>query len=79
MEGKEGYISVVPWRKMKTNEQNRYYRGVVVKRFADEWGCSNEDAHQALSREHLSYKIGLPSMPKLVKSSSNTEWSTAEW
>ena len=78
LEGKGGYISVIPFRKMKTNEQNRYYRGVVVAIFADYWGCTNEEAHQALSNEHLKY-YPKPNMPVLIKSTALSEWSTVEW
>lgn len=78
LEGKSGFIAVIPHRKLKTNEQNRYYRGVVVKRFADEWGCTNAEAHDALSMEHLRYRPK-PGMPEVVKSTSLEEWSTVEW
>lgn len=78
LDGKKGSIVVLPYRKMKTNEQNKYYRGVVVERFRDYWGCTNEEAHQALSNEHLSYKI-TPEMPSIVKSTALSEWSTVEW
>jgi len=78
LEGKLGYVALIPFRKMKTHEQNRYYRGVVVRRFAEEWGCSNEEAHQALSYEHLRYSPS-PGMPPIVKSTALPEWNTAEW
>jgi len=80
LEGKIGFVALIPFRKMKTNEQNRYYRGVVVKHFADEWGCTNEEAHEALSNEHLKYRPRPGSgMPAIVKSTALHEWNTAEW
>lgn len=79
LEGKVGYLSLLPWRKFKSNNQNKYYRGVVVKRFADYWGGTNEEAHQALSREHLSVQPGNPEMPSYIKSTANMEWSAVEF
>ena len=78
LEGKKGFVSLIPYRKMKTNEQNRYYRGVIVAIFADYWGSTNEEAHQALSNEHLKYQK-TPEMPALTKSTALSEWSTGEW
>lgn len=77
LRGKKGYISIIPWRKIKTNEQNRYYRGVVVQRLADYWGLSNEDAHQAISNEHLRFTSDLGF--SLVKTTALNEWGTGEW
>ena len=80
LEGKRGFVVAIPFRRLKTNEQNRYYRGVVVKRFADEWGCTNKEAHEALSWEHLKYRPNPGSgMPPIIKSTALSEWSTAEW
>lgn len=78
LEGKEGFVAVIPFRKLKTNQQNRYYRSVVVKRFADEWGCTNKEAHEALCMEHLRYSPK-PGMPAITKSTALGEWSTAAW
>ena len=30
IDGKEGFLVCMPYRKIKTNEQNKYYRGVVI-------------------------------------------------
>ena len=80
LDGKVGFISLIPFRKMKTPEQNKYYRGVVVKHFADYWGCTNEEAHQALSFEHLKYRPNPGSgMPAIPKSTALHEWGTVEW
>jgi hypothetical protein len=78
LEGKKGYVALIPFRKVKTGEQNKYYRGVVVKRFADEWGCTNQEAHEAISWEHLRYHPK-PGMPPITKSTRLEEWGTAEW
>jgi len=79
MEGKRGYVSVQLYRRTKSNEQNRYYRGVVVQRFADYWGCANEEAHGALSFEHLAVHSDNPEMPAYVKSTRLSEWDTGMW
>lgn len=78
MEGKEGYVSIIPWRKMKSNEQNKYYRGCLVQIFAEYWGTTNQEAHEALSNEHLRVRLH-PEMPEIVKSTANHEWNTEEW
>lgn len=79
LDGKRGFISVHLGSRMKSNEQNRYYRGVVVQRFAEYWGCTNEEAHEALSRKHLTVESDNPEMPARVRSTRLSEWSTAEW
>lgn len=79
LEGKRGYVSVHLGARMKSNEQNRYYRGVVVQRFAEYWGCTNEEAHQALSFEHLKQDSEVPGMPKRIRSTRLSEWTTGEW
>lgn len=78
MEGKKGYIIITPYRKMKTNDQNKYYRGVVVQILGDYWGSTNQEAHEAISAEHLKYSKHY-GMPQLIKSTKLTEWSTVEW
>jgi len=78
LDGKEGYLAVIPYRKIKTPEQGKYYRGVVVRRFAEFWGCTNDEAHEALSFEHLKYKPN-PNMPFVIKSTRLSEWGTVEW
>lgn len=79
LEGKRGYISVHLLSKLKSNEQNRYYRGVVVMRLAEYWGCSNADAHAAISHEHLTVFPLNPEMPAYVRSTRLDDWTTAEW
>jgi len=78
LEGKRGYIVVLPYRKMKSNQQNKYYWGVVVARMAEFWGCTSKEAHEAISSEHLKYQVK-PGMPYIIKSTALHEWSTSEW
>jgi len=77
-EGKKGFITITSYRKMKTLEQNKYYRGVVVALLAEYWGCVNEEAHQAISNEHLKYQKHYD-MPPLIKSTKLSDWNTVDW
>lgn len=79
LDGQRGYVAIQTPKRMKSNEQNRYYRGVVVARFAEYWGCSNEDAHRALCFEHLQLDSENPEMPKRIKSTQLSDWTTGEW
>ena len=78
-EGKRVTLSLAPFRKPKSDRQNRYYRGVVVQRFAEYWGLSNEQAHRALSFEHLKVIPEKAGQPTYIRSTSLAEWDTAEW
>ncbi len=79
LEGKAGTVRIKETRKQKSNPENRYYRGVVVKRFAEYWGCSNEEAHRALGCEHLQVVTDNPEMPSYVRTTELSEWNTGEW
>ena len=79
LEGKRCVVTVSPVRKQKSNQQQRYYRGVVVQRFAEYWGCSNDEAHRALSREHLTVIPANKEMPSYIRSTELGEWTTTEW
>lgn len=79
LEGKRATITIRPLKKVKSNQQQRYYRGVVVQRFAEYWVVTNEEAHRALSFEHLRIIPGDCSKPVYIRSTELTEWTTSEW
>jgi hypothetical protein len=79
LEGKKGFVSVMPYRKCKSNLQNKYYRGVVVETIKNELGYNtNEECHAAISNHHLRYKV-IKDAPPIVKSTKLSEWSALEW
>lgn len=52
-EGREAYIVVKPYRKTRSDNQNRYYWGVVIKLLCDELGYSDEEMHEVLKQRFL--------------------------
>lgn len=78
MEGKTAYLTIQPIRKIKTNEQQRYYRGVICARLADHWGLTNQEAHEAIGNEFLQYRP-FPGGPRLIRTTALDEWNTIEW
>jgi len=54
---KEGYFCEVAKRKVKrSNNQNRYYHGIVIKMFSQEIGQIPEETHQDLAKHFLTYE-----------------------
>ena len=52
-EGKEAYIIIKPFRKNRSDNQNRYYWGVVIKILSDEIGFEPEEMHEVLKQKFL--------------------------
>lgn len=52
-EGKEAYITIKPYRKNRSDNQNRYYWGVVIKILADEFGFEPDEMHEVLKQKFL--------------------------
>ena len=60
-EGKRVVVTVDRDRKRRSNEQNRYYWGVVLKLIADVTGYTTDESHEAMRWEHLrKRKDGMP-------------------
>lgn len=53
LDGKECELSIGEWRKKRTENQSRYYFGVVVKMIADEIGDSKDEIHSFLTTMFL--------------------------
>jgi len=49
--GKRVVVSVKEYRSRRTNPQNRYWWGVIVRMFAGVIPCTPEEAHEALKAE----------------------------
>lgn len=79
LEGKKGTVSVEEEsnRKPKSNEQFKYYWGVVIPILSDYWGYENDEAHRALSLKFLI--VNEPGKPAFVASTSRNNWTTASW
>jgi len=76
-EGKRVHYTIKRFTHSKSNNQNRYYRGVVVPILADYWGYTEDEAHSAIGLVHFMVypERGIP----YVKSTQNDSWTTAEW
>lgn len=46
-------ITIKPYRKSRSNNQNKYYWGVVIAILSDEIGYSTEEMHEALKYKFL--------------------------
>ena len=60
-EGKEAILIIKPYKDSRSDNQNRYYWGVVIKLLCDEIGYLPEEMHEILKQKFLStrtVKIG---------------------
>jgi len=60
-EGKEAFLVIKPYKDSRSDNQNRYYWGVVIKLLCDEIGYLPEEMHEILKQKFLStrtVKIG---------------------
>jgi len=78
MNEKKGYLIAVPYTKMKSHNQNKYYWAVIIKRLGEYWGTSPQETHQAISNQFLQQTIR-EGMPPIIKSTAMAEWSTGDW
>lgn len=56
-DGQRVQIKVDQYKDTRSERQNRYYWGVVIKIFADYFGMEPMEAHEALKWEHLRKRI----------------------
>lgn len=72
----EGNVEVIvrPYKYKRSNEQNRYYWGVVVKEVADHTGYSSEEVHEMLKSIHLQRGVMLETRKGLkeIRTSGST-------
>lgn len=73
-EGKEIAVTISRWTKPRSDNQNRYYWGVVLKIIGDEVGDDYESIHRSLTALFLTDRSN-----KLPKVKSTTELDTAKF
>jgi hypothetical protein len=78
LKGKRVELSIRPETKQRSNNQNAYYWGVVVKMIADEIGEDTETVHELLKDKFNRSEIIIKGNPETV-SKSTTELSTEEF
>jgi hypothetical protein len=75
--GKPVRVSVTTAKKKRTDPENRYYWGCVIRILAEEFGYTPDEMHLALK-----YKFvrdgGLPDLPK-IGSTANKDTAWFEW
>lgn len=76
-EGKDVEVTVSRKRKHRSNKQNAYYHGVIVKMVAEFTGETPERTHQYLARMFLEEVSKIDDSKMITK--STTELSTAEF
>ena len=52
-EGKQVYLTVAPYTKSRSEAQNNYYWGVVIKILSEETGFSADEMHEVLKNMFL--------------------------
>jgi hypothetical protein len=53
LEGKEIFLTVSQWKNTRSNNQNNYYWGVVVKLLSETTGYTLQEMHEALKIKFL--------------------------
>ena len=57
LDGKEVSIVVDTWKKNRSDNENRYYRGVAIKLISEHTGYSDDEVHELLKsmflKDHL--------------------------
>lgn len=78
-EGMDAYITIQEYRFKRSDAQNRYYWGVVVKMIADYAGYFIDEVHEALKLKFLPTKEVLVAGQKYLVASSTASLNTAEF
>lgn len=71
-------VIVRPWRVQRSDRQNRYYHGVVLKLIADECGHTADEIHEVLKGSFLVEFITLKGK-EVISFKSTANLSTAEF
>lgn len=78
LEGKEVDVTIAIHKKRRSNNQNRYYWGVVVKILCDELGYMPDELHDAIKYKFLAKNIDLKG-EKLPVLGSTNKLNTAQF
>ena len=57
LEGEDIRVDIEKWFEKRSNQQNRYYWGVVLKMISDETGHHPDELHEAFIKKFLSHKV----------------------
>lgn len=75
LEGQDAEVTIDRRKRQRSNQQNRYYHGVIVPILADHFGYTAEEMHEALKFEFLKVHEDKP----LATVRSTASLSTVEW
>ncbi len=76
LEGEQIYLKIDKWFKKRSDRQNRYYHGVVVRILAEETGHSHKEIHGYLKDKFIKKRHVLG---ENVAAISTTDLSTKEF
>lgn len=57
LEGEYVRVSIEKWKEKRSDNQNRYYWGVVLKMLSDKTGHHPDELHEAFIKKFLSHKV----------------------
>lgn len=57
LEGEDIRVDIEKWFEKRSNQQNRYYWGVVLKMISDETGHHPDELHEAFIKKFLNHKV----------------------
>ena len=63
-------VEIKPYRKARTNQQLRYFFGVICKRFSEETGATPEETKELLLGEYFGWETRAVNTPKGTSFSS---------
>jgi len=78
-EEKEAYVTIRPYKNNRSDHQNRYYWGVVVKMLSDELGYFPDEMHEALKLKFLPKKTISMANESFIIADSSTRLSTMDF
>ena len=62
LEGEEIYLKIKEWKNRRSDRQNRYYYGVVIRILSEDLGYSKDLIHALMSKKFLEEKVVLGEM-----------------
>jgi hypothetical protein len=79
LEGKELVVTIKTRRKTRTNEQNRYYWGAIIRRIAEATGNNDHDIHEFCKRKFLPPKHIVINGKEFLVVASTPDCNTVEF
>lgn len=78
-EGKEATLTIKPLRKSRSDNQNRYYYGVVIRILSEELGFLPDEMHEVLKQKFLTSETIKVGKEEFVIVKSTASLSTVEF